>query len=247
MAEAPGLAAGVPRPARIVDRIQENPKTVTLVLNAAMDARPGQFCMLWLPGVDEKPFSIAGVDPLMFTVCRTGPFSDALHERGPGELLWVRGPFGTGWSIGPGRALLVGGGYGAAPLYFLARCLRGAGAHVEAALGARAAAELLFLDRFGGLGIEVHAATEDGTRGTRGRVTEVVAPLLGSGEFDRLCACGPEGMLDALAGLCRMEKIPAELSYEAYMRCGIGICGSCEHGQRLVCRDGPVFAVGAEP
>jgi dihydroorotate dehydrogenase electron transfer subunit len=233
--------------ARVTDRIKENPRTITLVLDRALpQARPGQFCMLWLPGTDEKPFSIAGPDPLMFTVSRVGPFSEALQALGPGDPVWVRGPFGAGWTVGPCRALLVGGGYGAAPLYFLARALREQGAMVEAALGARTSADLLFVDRFTGSGLAVHAATEDGSRGTAGRVTEVVAPLLSAGRFDRLCACGPEAMLDALAALCREHRVAGELSYEAYMRCGVGICGSCEHDERLVCLDGPVFRVPEE-
>jgi len=242
MTDAQGLSSA-PRMARVADRIQENPRTITLVLDHTLAAQPGQFCMLWLPGVDEKPFSIAGPDPLMFTVARVGPFSDALHALEAGDSLWVRGPFGTGWTAGPGRALLVGGGYGAAPLYFLARTLRDAGAVVEAALGARTSSDLLFVDRFGGLGLPVHAATEDGSAGSKGQVTAITASLLGSGRFDRVYACGPEGMLAALEALCEAMHVPAELSHEAYMRCGVGICGSCEHDARLVCMDGPVFSV----
>ena len=242
-AEAPTLHIA----ARVTDRIQENPKTITLVLDHAFpDARPGQFCMLWLPGADEKPFSIAGPDPLMFTVSRVGPFSEAVQALSPGDKLWVRGPFGAGWTVARARALLVGGGYGAAPLYFLARELSGQKAGVETALGGRTSADLLFADRFGGLGIPVHVATEDGSAGTAGRVTEIVEPLLSSGRFDRLYACGPEGMLEALAALCRKSGVPGELSHEAYMRCGVGICGSCEHEARLVCMDGPVFHVAAQ-
>ncbi|MGO9311032.1 MAG: dihydroorotate dehydrogenase electron transfer subunit [Spirochaetia bacterium] len=233
----------VPGALHLVDRIQENPKTITVVLDGSLDARPGQFCMLWIPGVDEKPFSIAGPDPLMFTVSQVGPFSDAVYALEKGDPLWVRGPFGTGWSLGPARALLAGGGYGAAPLYFLARKLRESGAIVEAALGARTSSDLLFVDRFGGLGLPVHLATEDGSAGKLGRVTEVVALLLDSGRFDRLYACGPEAMLRALETQCRQARVTAELSHEAYMRCGVGICGSCEHESRLVCRDGPVFVV----
>ena len=240
------ITAAVHTAARVADRIQENPKTLTLVLDRGLPgARPGQFCMLWLPGVDEKPFSIAGPDPLMFTVSRVGPFSDALHALSPGDPLWVRGPFGAGWTVGPGRALLVGGGYGAAPLYFLARSLGAQAGVVEAALGARTSSDLLFVDRFRGGGIPVAIATEDGSDGERGRVTDIVAPLLASGRFERLCACGPEGMLDALAELCQEHQVPGELSYEAYMRCGVGLCGSCEHAGRLVCMHGPVFKVGS--
>jgi len=243
--EAPGALHVA---ARVTDRIRESSKTVSVVLDRRLpSARPGQFCMLWLPGADEKPFSIAGPDPLMFTVSRVGPFSEALHSLAPGDPLWARGPFGTAWTVERTRALLVGGGYGAAPLYFLARELRSMRARVETALGARTSHDLLFVDRFSGLGVPVHLATEDGSAGTLGRVTEVVRPLLESGRFDRLYACGPEGMLAALEALCAATRIPGELSHEAYMRCGVGICGSCEHDSRLVCMDGPVFAVPADP
>jgi dihydroorotate dehydrogenase electron transfer subunit len=254
--------------ARIVSKTPENPKTVSFELDAKMGAAPGQFAMLWLPGIDEKPFSISGTDPLMFTISRVGPFSEAVLDRQIGDTLWARGPFGNGFGILPGRTLLVGGGYGAAPLHYLARTLAaaehaaagaaaggGAGGGVtrgtsaasvvEAALGARTAAELLFVDKFARLGVKVHSATEDGSAGVRGRITEVVAPLLASGRFDRLCACGPEGMLESLERLCREARVPAELSFEAYMRCGVGICGACEHGSRLVCMDGPVFRIAA--
>jgi len=229
------------RPARVTARIIENAKTVSLILDTVMPASPGQFAMLWLPGVDEKPFSISGADPLQFTIARVGPFSELLHALGVGDRLWVRGPFGRGYSTGTGRTLLVGGGYGAAPLHFLGRTILAAATGIEAALGARISADLLFVKQFHDLGAEVHIATEDGSAGTRGRVTDVVGPLLESGRFARLCACGPEGMLESLAALCRASRVPAELSYEAYMRCGIGMCGSCEHAGRLVCMDGPVF------
>ncbi len=231
------------RPFRVRERIPENPRTVSLVLDGALGCSPGQFAMLWLPGIDEKPFSIAGIDPLMFTVSRVGPFSEALHAVRPGDTLWVRGPFGRGFTAEPGRTLLIGGGYGAAPLAFLARALAQADpqAHVEAALGARTAADLLFVDRFGALGVPVHAATEDGSAGTAGLVTDVIRPLLAAGGFARVRACGPEGMLEEVAGICESAGVPGELSFEAYMRCGVGLCGACEHRGRLVCMDGPVF------
>ena len=237
------------RPFGVLESIPENSRTVSLVLRGRMNARPGQFAMLWIPGADEKPFSISGADPLMFTISRVGPFSDALHSLVPGDTVWARGPFGRGFSAEPGSALLVGGGYGAAPLSFLASVLA-AGADgspplIEAALGVRTSADLMFQRRFAAQGVRVHVATEDGSAGTEGRVTEVVRPLLFSGRFSRLCACGPEGMLEALAALCREAEVPAELSYEAYMRCGIGLCGACEHEGRLVCQDGPVFRVPA--
>ena len=236
----------MPRTFAIRQHIPENPRTFSLVLEpisagGTIEAQPGQFVMLWLPGVDEKPFSIAGVGPLMLTISRAGPFSQAIGDLPVGEKVWVRGPFGRGYSLTAARTLLVGGGYGAAPLHFLAGVLLSRGGSVEVALGARASDDLLFVKRFAALGIPCHVATEDGSHGARGRVTDVVGPLLRSGAFRRLCACGPEGMLDALAGLCRENRTPAELSYEAYLRCGIGICGSCECAHGLACKDGPVF------
>lgn len=232
---------------KVVHRIPENSRTVSLVLNGRMEAAPGQFAMLWLPGADEKPFSISRADPLEFTISRVGPFSEALAGLQPGDTLWARGPFGRGFSLEAGNTLLVGGGYGAAPLAFLASALSAkSGSRVmEAALGARTASDLIFLKRFAEQGVPVHVATEDGSTGTAGRVTEVVEPLLACGKFSRVRACGPEGMLEAVAAACRQAAVAAELSFEAYMRCGIGLCGACEHGGRLVCIEGPVFSVPA--
>jgi dihydroorotate dehydrogenase electron transfer subunit len=241
------VADGLHRSAKIAERVVENAKTVTLVLEASLECIPGQFAMLWLPGMDEKPFSISGDDPLCFTLAKVGPVSEALLALAVGDRVWFRGPFGAGYSAAPGSTLLVGGGYGAAPLHFLARRLREAapGSLVHAVLGARTSADIFFVERFAARGIAVELTTEDGSAGTRGRVTDVAGPLLAAGGVDSLCACGPEGMLDALAALCAKHGVAAQLSHEAYMRCGIGLCGSCEHGGRLVCSDGPVFRLPA--
>ena len=163
----------------------------------------------------------------------------------------MRGPFGTGLrrSSRLPRTLLVGGGYGAAPLHFLARRLlarpNAPARRIHAVLGARTAADLLFADRFAGLGVAVHPATEDGSAGgRRGRATDVVAAAARAGRRGPPLRLRARGMLEALAALCPgRAACPAELSHEAYMRCGVGVCGSCEHGDRLVCMDGPVFEV----
>ena len=244
------MRADLPQPARIVGRVVENHRTVTLSLDTPLACSPGQFAMVWLPGLDEKPFSISADDPLAFTVSRVGPFSEALSALGPGGALWFRGPFGRGFDLETGcrEPVLVGGGYGAAPLAFLARCLlarpnRTRPVRIHAVLGARTAADLLFVDRFAALGCEVHPVTEDGTAGRRGLATDEARELLAQGRADRLFACGPGGMLDVLADLARATRVPAGLSREAYLRCGVGACGSCVHGDRLVCLDGPVFEV----
>jgi dihydroorotate dehydrogenase electron transfer subunit len=205
--------------------------------------------MVWLPGLDEKPFSLLSDAPLTFAIAAVGPFSRAVHTLREGDKVWCRGPFGHGFEPRGAKHVLVGGGYGSAPLLFLARRIRAQGGSVRAILGARRERDLLFVDAFAAEGAAVDVATEDGSAGTRGLVTDVVAPLLVSGPPDTLYACGPHGMLMALADLCRRSHVQAQLSWERYMRCGIGLCGSCEHEGRLVCTDGPVLDldVGSAP
>ena len=219
----------------------ENARTKTFVFDAAWQAEPGQFLMAWLPRFDEKPFSLVDDDPVTITVAAVGPFTTLLHRLGPGDRVWLRGPFGQGFRGEGGRWLGVGGGYGVAPLSFLARRARAQGRAMTVVIGARTAADVLFADRLRTEGAEVRVTTEDGSRGTRGLVTTEVEPLLASGQYDGLYACGPHGMLTALEDLARRYAIPAQLSWEAYMRCGLGLCGSCEHDGRLLCRDGPVI------
>ena len=233
----------LPVPCRIEHLIVENDTTRTYLLEGRLEATPGQFVMVWLPGVDEKPFSLAGVNPVAVTVAEVGPFTEAVHKLKEGDRLWVRGPFGTGFSVEASPALLVAGGYGSAPLSFLARELRSLGQDVYVALGANTADALLLRHRFESLGCTVHLATEDGSAGRAGLVTDLAATLLARVEIGAIYACGPNAMLNALAPLAQERNLPCQLSHEAYMRCGIGVCGSCTCGDKLVCRDGPVFKV----
>ncbi len=236
--------ATLPRQARVAETANENERTRTLVLDLSLDAQPGQFVMAWLPGVDEKPYSLADANPVTLTVARVGPFSSALHELRPGDRVGIRGPFGHGFTTRGRRALLAGGGYGAAPLGFLAKELRWAGVRVTVAIGARTAGDLL-TGPFRRLGLEPLVTTEDGSLGAQGRITPLIEKLLLSGEVDTLYACGPNGMLEALEQMSLKIGVPAQLGWEAHMRCGMGICGSCQHGGLLVCRDGPVLPAGA--
>ncbi len=234
-------SSGLPRACRLVESIVENHRTRTLVLDVDLEAEPGQFCMLWLPGLDEKPFSLRSGRPASFTIAAVGPFSRALHRLSPGDRVWLRGPFGRPFHLQGRDHLLVGGGYGVAPMLYLARRALDRGHRVRAVVGAREARELLLMEAFEALGAELHATTDDGSHGLRGRVTDAIAPMLERDPPDRLYACGPHPMLEALASACRAAGLPAQLSWEAYMRCGIGICGSCEHEGLLLCADGPVL------
>jgi len=232
----------LPRVATVVQVIPETSKVTTFVLDAAIKARPGQFLMAWLPGINEKPFSIVCPDPLTITVANVGNFTAALHRLVPGERLWYRGPLGRGFRLSGRDILLVAGGYGAAPLYSLALAARDRDMAVWVALGARAREDLLFPGRFAGLGCRVWACTEDGSFGERGPVTDLLQSLADQHRPDSVYACGPQAMLQAVAGACDARGIRYQVSMERYMRCGMGLCGSCAVAGRRVCRDGPVFS-----
>lgn len=231
----------LPQPTRILDIVQETSQVKTFVLDGKVDAQPGQFVMVWLPRLNEKPFSLVNDNPLTLTVARVGPFSSRLHELKVGDRLWVRGPLGRGFDITGERILLVGGGYGVAPLAFLAKRATRVSYKV-AIVGAATKDDLLFQERFAQSGCEVVLVTEDCSAGVGGLCTDAAEALLSEAKFDALYACGPEPMLDELERICRQQGIPGQLSKEAYMRCGMGICGSCQRDGLLVCRDGPVFS-----
>lgn len=240
------LRLNLPTPFAVRAIETDNYRTKTFVLDGALDARPGQFVMIWLPRFDEKPFSLVNADPITLMITDVGPFSHLVHQLQVGDRLWVRGPFGRGFSVDPAqrRLALVGGGYGVAPLLWLAQTQPDAALTVI--VGARTAADLLYVDRFEALAartprLRLVTTTEDGTHGLHGRVTDALTPCVTHREIDAIFACGPHGMLSALQALAAAHRLPCQLSWEAYMRCGIGICGACEHDGRVLCLDGPVL------
>jgi len=241
-------SSSLPLVSRVVEVVAENARIHTLVLDRHLEAEPGQFVMAWLPGVDERPLSLARARPVTLTVANVGPFSAAIHGLSAGDRLWIRGPLGRPFTLpgsgAPGlRLLLVAGGYGVAPMHFLAERALQQGWQADAVIGARTAEEVIFRERFGSLGIDAWVTTDDGTLGRPGLATAAVRDLLDRGDYRALYACGPEAMLEALDRLSTTCKLPAQLSYEGTMRCGFGVCGSCARGGWLVCRDGPVMDV----
>jgi dihydroorotate dehydrogenase electron transfer subunit len=169
-----------------------------------------------------------------------------MHHLAVGDRLWLRGPFGQ-----PFRAekdsqqpLLVGGGYGSAPLAFLAEMLLAHRQSPLAVIGGRTASDIIGLERFENLGVPVTITTEDESSGEAGLVTETVERMLKLGQGDALYGVGPHGMLEALEDLARTYQVPAQLSWEAYMGCAMGLCGMCEHASgKLLCVEGPVLSV----
>ena len=203
-------------------------------LERRFEFRAGQFVMMWLPGVGEKPFSLAWED--LIVVKRVGPFTSRLFELKEGDHIWIRGPYGRGFDPVDGKVALVGGGIGIPPLYALAKQKDGKFEKVTLIYGARSKDELAMMDVENFVD-EIVVTTDDGSAGRKAFPTDVLAER--KGEFDGVYACGPEPMLKAVLRVMDYERV--QVSAERYMKCGIGVCGSCNLGKYLVCRDGPVF------
>jgi len=235
-----------------------------------LESRPGQFIMVKVrDAIDpllRRPFGIfdLGSAPPDFTGGCEQPYLEMLYRvvgKGTsmlsvlhhGDHLDILGPLGRGFDHGDpmDEKILVGGGVGLAPLYYLARQLV-ATSRVRLFIGGRTKEDVLCVTEFERLGVETYVATDDGTLGVAGLVTDVMERHLvevkkGMGIF----ACGPMPMLKAVAEIARRNLIPCQVSLEAYMACGMGACLGCvvkgrDHEEqapdyRCVCKDGPVF------
>ncbi|HOU20610.1 MAG: dihydroorotate dehydrogenase electron transfer subunit [Kiritimatiellae bacterium] len=206
------------------------------------DIEPGQFVMLWLPGGDEKPFSVSDVRDgrIEITARAVGPFSRALMACKVGGFLGLRGPFGRGFRP-RGRGLIVGGGIGIAPLRYLVHRLAQDGMECQIALGARTARELMFAADFVRRGARL--ATDDGSLGEKVMVLALAERLCAAEKFDVIYGCGPEVLLVGLHQLAATVGCDCQLALERHMKCGIGICGSCcvDGSGICICREGPVL------
>jgi len=210
-------------------------------------AKPGQFLMLWIPGVDEIPLSIMDARDdgrVSVSVKALGEATVALHHKRVGETLGVRGPFGNSFILNGRKPLMVGGGTGIAPLMFLTRTLISRVESIMFVLGAKTQGELLFrseLDKFGAKRVRLVTLTEDGSCGLTGLCTDPLEQTLARERFDVVYTCGPEQMIVKVFELTEQHSVQMQASLERMMRCAIGLCGSCVIGKYRVCADGPVF------
>ncbi len=227
----------------------------------AAAAEPGQFVHVKVPALEasalRRPFSIFNADgtTLELLYKTVGRGTAALNAVKPGETVSVLGPLGHGFpTTCSGTPLLVGGGFGVAPLYFLARKLKAAGCAPHLFVGGRTAADLLALDRFAALGVDVTPATNDGSAGVKGLVTDPLddklIELKEAGKPFELFACGPDPMLKAVALRATGAKAPGWISMDRHMICGVGACYACiqpirlDNGETMnvrCCVEGPVF------
>ena len=226
--------------------IQENEMTKTFVFESSIGGKPGQFLMMWIPGFDEKPMSIAFDDgkELWVTICAVGPFSQKVHELKVGDKVGVRGPLGTHYKFKAGEHLaLVAGGYGAAPMYFVAHEAVKAKCNVEFLIGARNKDLLLYGQKILGLGVNLHISTDDGSAGFKGYITQVLDKVMGEKKINQVFTCGPEVMMKVVGQVAEKHGVEAYMSMEKYMKCGIGVCGQCAIDDKgdLCCKKGPVM------
>ncbi len=220
-------------------------------------AQPGQFVHLRVPGLEtsalRRPFSIYnaqdGVLELLYK--QVGRGTAAMSAIKVGETVEVMGPLGHGFPVKcSGKALLVGGGFGVAPLYFLARLLKERGVEVKLYVGGRTSNDLLELDRFRSLGVEIATATNDGSSGVKGLVTDPLdddlASFYESKQVFEIFACGPDPMLKAVAMRATGTGSKGWISMDRHMVCGVGACYACiqktVRGNSRCCIEGPVFA-----
>ncbi len=237
------------RIATVAITIDETKEVKTLLLKDRRCARanPGQYAMLWIPGVDEVPMSISNMGPgdlCGVTVERVGEATAAMHCLRKGDLLGLRGPFGNGFTPIKGDALLVAGGTGLAALLPLAEQLKEYESSIMLAYGVKTRSNLFGLERLNSiLGSErVEITTEDGTSGVKGLVTSVVAKMLDENKFENLYTCGPEPMMRRVFDLAEQKGVSTQACLERTVKCSIGLCGSCMVGRYRICRDGPVLS-----
>ena len=246
--------------ARIIQNIKVAPDYYKMVIGApqiAKKALPGQFVNLRVSDKYEpllrRPLSIYRVSSSAIEVLYkvVGVGTKILSQKKPKDKIDILGPLGSGFSILDARSsILVGGGMGIAPLLFLAEQTRiqYPESSIRILIGAMTKKEILCEKEFKDLGCQVKISTDNGSRGFKGKVTTLLKELLSS----EIChlrsvvyACGPKPMLKEIASISKKYKIPAQISLEEHMACGIGVCSGCvvetRDGQKRVCKDGPVF------
>ena len=224
--------------------IQETKDIKTYTFRHKLEAKPGQFIMLTDFEGGEKPFSICDCneDEFSITVKRVGAFTNRLFQKRVGDLVSIRGAYGSSFFISKKRVLLVGGGYAVPTFNFLIDFLIKERADITLVNGARNKDEHLFASRFAAKDkLKIFDCTDDGSFGLKGTSVDIAKDLLKKEEFHHVYASGPEMMMKALQPF--LENVEYEFLFERYMKCAIGICGCCTMdplGIRL-CVEGPVL------
>ncbi len=242
---------GNPMSVRVSEVVRETESVCTIFFKTEKPNRkfaPGQFLMIWIPGIDEIPMGVSlwGSKKVGVTVNPIGEATKALCSLQSNDWIGIRGPFGSPFALSSKKSLVVGGGIGMAPLRPLIYNLLETGAEVTALIAARTRHELIFFNEFSKLShkkLHLRTSTDDGSEGFAGLATDAVREILRKHEFDTVYTCGPELMMQSLYELTKDSKMSFQASLERFMKCGCGICGTCalDPTGSLVCIDGPVY------
>ncbi len=224
-------------------KIAKNTYEMKLQGDISAITAPGQFVNIKL---EEKflrrPISVCDAQDNTLTIIykTVGSGTDQMSKMQPGKALDILLGLGNGYdsSKSADRPLLIGGGAGVPPMYFLARKLIAEGKKVKVILGFNSLDEMFYEDKFTALGAEVYTATADGSYGIKGFVTDVMKTL----DYSYFYTCGPEPMLKAID---KIAETSGQFSFEERMGCGFGACMGCscktKYGNKRICRDGPVL------
>ncbi len=217
----------------------------------SLTSEPGQFVMVWLPRVGEFPMSLSlprsGLASIGVKAMGVG--SKLLYECKTDAKLGIRGPYGTPFDLNRSRksrriVLLAGGGTGLVPILVLSRAFDSSkSTRGIVVVSARTRSEVPFLRNFAKYHAkkDVYVTTDDGSLGQKGLGHEKVRELVESHSIDEIFSCGPERMMAQIYEIAKRNHIPVQFSLERIMKCGMGICGSCTIGDKVLCRDGAVL------
>ena len=221
-----------------------------LTLDGDINIQAGEYVFAWIPGVGEKPFSCLSDRPLRLAVINVGEFTQACYALEPGSEILIRGPHGVPVDPPEGAHIIcVAGGTGLAAVYQIARDFGRDDAKAEIFAGARTAERLYFLDECRAIA-DVTIATDDGSEGFNGRITEALdARLAAMSEAERAHVvfynCGPEPMIHAALAVQQQYVAPSQIfsAIDYVTKCGVGICGACAAPDgRRICVDGPFIS-----
>jgi dihydroorotate dehydrogenase electron transfer subunit len=220
----------------------ENPIVKTLLFDYDKKVIPGQFFMVWIPGIDEIPMSVSYNDNKSggITFKKVGDATEALFNLEKEDKIGIRGPYGNGFSILGKKPLFIGGGSGIATLAPVVTEYIKKKIKTTVILGVKSKNELFFDDKIKALGAQIYVSTEDGSMGYKGLATDLTKKLISENNYDSILTCGPEKMMKNIFDMTKNTHFQASL--ERYMKCGFGLCGQCCVGEGLrVCVEGPVF------
>ncbi|MGC8700291.1 MAG: dihydroorotate dehydrogenase electron transfer subunit [Thermoplasmata archaeon] len=222
------------RMVNIQEKIKENRDVYSIIFRDDIKVKPGQFAMIWIPGVDEFPMSFSYIGNAKgFTFKVIGEGTKALSTLEVGERLFYRGPYGKFYTEKGEKALFIAGGTGVASL---APFIEDSNFKEKiVVIGAKTKDDLFFIDRLKNKSSVFTIFTEDGSLGIKGLATDSLKLY----NFDSVYACGPEKMIRVIVDQIGNKEMQASL--ERYMKCGIGLCDSCAINGFRVCADGPVF------